>query len=293
MVLNMLTTCSMIKLGKVYGNLMVDLKASNRKLEDRAKRLIIHATGVDPACAGRALEAAGGHVKLAILMIKSGLDAPSAGALLERCEGRLAQAIPGSGARRRALMLRELQKKAVRRVVGMMSGTSVDGVDAAVVEIGGSAAAPQVKLLAFENRPYPPAVREQIFRLFQPQSATVDRVGYMNFLLGELYASAARSVIEKAGLGPEDIDLIGSHGQTIWHQPEICEKDGYPIRYTVQIGEGAVIAGRTGIPTVSDFRVADMAMEDRALLWYPFPNISYTGERTRRSCSRTSGGSGI
>ena len=93
MVLNMLTTCSMIKLGKVYGNLMVDLKASNRKLEDRAKRLIIHATGVDPACAGRALEAAGGHVKLAILMIKSGLDAPSAGALLERCEGRLAQAI--------------------------------------------------------------------------------------------------------------------------------------------------------------------------------------------------------
>ena len=93
MVLNMLTTCSMIKLGKVYGNLMVDLKASNRKLEDRAKRLIIHATGVDPACAGQALEAAGGHVKLAILMIKSGLDAPSAGALLERCEGRLAQAI--------------------------------------------------------------------------------------------------------------------------------------------------------------------------------------------------------
>ena len=159
-------------------------------------------------------------------------------------------------------MLRELQKKAVRRVVGMMSGTSVDGVDAAVVEIGGSAAAPQVKLLAFENRPYPPAVREQIFRLFQPQSATVDRVGYMNFLLGELYASAARSVIEKAGLRPGDIDLIGSHGQTIWHQPEICERDGWP-------------------------------WEDRALLWYPFPNISYTGERTRRSCSRTSGGSGI
>lgn len=167
-------------------------------------------------------------------------------------------------------MLRELQKKAVRRVVGMMSGTSVDGVDAAVVEIGGSAAAPQVKLLAFENRPYPPAVREQIFRLFQPQSATVDRVGYMNFLLGELYASAARSVIEKAGLRPGDIDLIGSHGQTIWHQPEICEKDGYPIRYTVQIGEGAVIAGRTGIPTVSDFRVADMAMGGQGAPLVPF-----------------------
>ena len=72
-------------------------------------------------------------------------------------------------------MLRELQKKAVRRVVGMMSGTSVDGVDAAVVEIGGSAAAPQVKLLAFENRPYPPAVREQIFRLACPHMIQLRR----------------------------------------------------------------------------------------------------------------------
>lgn len=92
----------------------------------------------------------------------------------------------------------------------------------------------------------------------------------MNFLLGELYASAARSVIEKAGLRPGDIDLIGSHGQTIWHQPEICERDGYPIRYTVQIGEGAVIAGRTGIPTVSDFRVADMAMGGQGAPLVPF-----------------------
>ena len=86
-------------------------------------------------------------------------------------------------------MLREIQKKPVRRVVGMMSGTSVDGVDAAVVEIGGSAGEPQVKLLAFENQPYPPAVREQIFALFRPETATVDKVGYMNFLLGELTPS--------------------------------------------------------------------------------------------------------
>ncbi|MDD5937734.1 MAG: N-acetylmuramic acid 6-phosphate etherase [Clostridiales bacterium] len=93
MVLNMLTTCSMIKLGKVYGNLMVDLKASNQKLEDRARRLIIHATGVDAGAAGDYLQKAGGHVKLAILMIKTGLEAGPARELLDRCGGRLAQAI--------------------------------------------------------------------------------------------------------------------------------------------------------------------------------------------------------
>ncbi|WP_295630126.1 N-acetylmuramic acid 6-phosphate etherase [uncultured Intestinimonas sp.] len=93
MVLNMLTTCSMVKLGKVYGNLMVDLKASNKKLEDRARRLIIHATGARPDQAADYLQRAGGHVKLAILMLESSLEAPEAQALLDRCEGRLALAI--------------------------------------------------------------------------------------------------------------------------------------------------------------------------------------------------------
>ena len=97
MVLNMLTTCSMIKLGKVYGNLMVDLKASNRKLEDRAKRLIVHATGVEEEQAERYLALAGGHVKLAILMIEGGLDAARSRDLLDRCEGHLSQAIRIAG----------------------------------------------------------------------------------------------------------------------------------------------------------------------------------------------------
>lgn len=93
MVLNMLTTCTMIRMGKVYGNLMVDLKASNKKLEDRAKRLIMRAAGVDETQAGRALALADGHVKLAILMEKSGLHKEAANALLERCGGMLAEAI--------------------------------------------------------------------------------------------------------------------------------------------------------------------------------------------------------
>lgn len=160
--------------------------------------------------------------------------------------------------------------KEVRHVVGMMSGTSVDGVDAAVVEISGTDSEPKVKLLAFENKPYPPQVREKIFSLFTPANATVDKVGYMNFLLGEIYAKSALSVIEKAGMKPEEIDVIGSHGQTIWHAPIPESPDGIPVAYTVQIGEGSVIAERTGILTVSDFRVADVAAGGQGAPLVPF-----------------------
>ena len=152
-----------------------------------------------------------------------------------------------------------ISEKEKRLVVGMMSGTSVDGVDAALVEISGSDENPKVTLLAFDNKPFPDQVREKIFELFRTETATVDKIGYMNFLLGELYAQAALAIIEKGGYKPEDIDVIGSHGQTIWHEPSDSDPDGFPIRYTVQIGEGSVIAQRTGVPAVTDFRVADMA----------------------------------
>ena len=167
-------------------------------------------------------------------------------------------------------MLEEIRGKPVRRVVGLMSGTSVDGIDAAVVEIGGTDEAPEVRLVAFEDRPWPEEVRKQIFPLFRPETATVDKIGYMNFLMGEIYARSVVSVVEKAGLTLADIDLIGSHGQTIWHGPEVCDKDGFPVIFTVQIGEGSVIAARTGVPTVSDFRVADMAVGGQGAPLVPF-----------------------
>ncbi len=93
LVLNMLSTCAMIKMGKVYGNLMVDLRASNQKLQDRARRLVIHATGAGEKRAQHLLDREGGQVKLAILMEKSGLEAEAARDRLEQCRGHLAQAI--------------------------------------------------------------------------------------------------------------------------------------------------------------------------------------------------------
>ncbi len=162
------------------------------------------------------------------------------------------------------------ERKEVRYVIGLMSGTSVDGIDAAVIEIAGDPYEGKIQLLEFENKPFPEAVRAKIFELFDTKHATVDKVGYLNVLLGELYARAAEAVIKKAGLTFKDIDCIGSHGQTIYHHPETCNQDGYPFGYTVQIGEGAVIANRTGIPCVSDFRVADMAVGGQGAPLVPF-----------------------
>ncbi|WP_334071456.1 MULTISPECIES: anhydro-N-acetylmuramic acid kinase [Paenibacillus] len=180
-----------------------------------------------------------------------------------------------------------------RYAVGLMSGTSVDGIDAAVVEIRGELdLKPQVRLVAFENFPYPASAREEIFALFDPRKATIDRVGRLNVWLGELFAEAALEVIRKAGLTPREIAWIGSHGQTIYHAPEAHERDGFDLRYTVQIGEGAVIAARTGIPCVSDFRVADMAAGGQGAPLVPFTEYLLYREEHRTLLLQNIGGIG-
>ncbi|QAY68476.1 anhydro-N-acetylmuramic acid kinase [Paenibacillus protaetiae] len=180
-----------------------------------------------------------------------------------------------------------------RYAVGLMSGTSVDGIDAAVVAMGSSPdGRPLAELVSFRNMPYPSVIRDEIFALFDPRYATVDRVGRMNVLLGELYAEAALTVIAEAGLAAADIAVIGSHGQTIWHAPEPEPAAGYDIAFTVQIGEGAVIAARTGIPCVSDFRAADMAAGGQGAPLVPFTEYVLYGERDRTLLLQNIGGIG-
>lgn len=189
-------------------------------------------------------------------------------------------------------MLERIAGKTVRRAVGLMSGTSVDGIDAAVVEIITVNAGIKIKLCAFENIPYSSSVRKKIMELFDVDTSTVDKLGYMNFLLGELFAQAALQVIKKAGLEAEDIDFIGSHGQTVYHQPQVSNEDGYDIRYTVQIGEGAVISARTGIPCVSDFRVADMAAGGQGAPLVPFTEYLLYSDEGKNVLLQNIGGIG-
>ena len=152
-----------------------------------------------------------------------------------------------------------IQQKERRRVVGLMSGTSADGVTAVVAEIVGSGVDTRVEISGFRTHPYPPDLREAVFDLFSPETSTVDRICEMNFVLGEFFAECAVKEVEACGLALDEIDLIGSHGQTIQHLPRSMEAFGYGSRSTLQIGEAAVIAARTGVPTVADFRKADIA----------------------------------
>ncbi|GAA0378339.1 anhydro-N-acetylmuramic acid kinase [Paenibacillus motobuensis] len=182
---------------------------------------------------------------------------------------------------------------ATRYAVGLMSGTSVDGIDAAVVRITGAAGTrPEVKLLGFENTPFSTQVRDEIFTLFDVKKATLDRVGRLNVWLGELFAEAALSVIAKSGLAPEDISHIGSHGQTLYHHPTDEIIGEYALRYTVQIGEGSVIAARTGITCVSDFRPADMAVGGQGAPLVPFTEHLLYGEEKRTLLLQNIGGIG-
>ena len=144
------------------------------------------------------------------------------------------------------------------KVVGLMSGTSGDGVDAALVDIGRRKSGLRVKLVAFHPLSYPRSLQQRILDV--SVSGTVSEICHLNALLGEWFANAALGVIRVAMLHPKDVALIGSHGQTVHHLPNGIKDTGVgAIRSTLQIAEPAVIVERTGITAVADFRPRDMA----------------------------------
>jgi anhydro-N-acetylmuramic acid kinase len=148
-----------------------------------------------------------------------------------------------------------------------MSGTSVDGIDAALVRIEGHGAHAKVEGLAFRSYPFPPALRAKVFRLFDPREARVDEICQLDFLLGEVFAAAVDRLLADCGRTHAEVDLVASAGQTIWHDPQpVVEAPNvdwidHPLvtRSTFAIGQSAVIAERTGITTVGDLRVRDVA----------------------------------
>jgi anhydro-N-acetylmuramic acid kinase len=136
-------------------------------------------------------------------------------------------------------------------VVGLISGTSVDAIDAAVVDITRDADTLEMRLLAYAEAPIEEALRARIDDLFSPQLSRVDELCEINVLLGEAFADAAARALREADV---QADLVASHGQTVWH-----EVTPGRARSTLQIGEPSVIAERLGVTTVADFRPRDIA----------------------------------
>jgi len=151
------------------------------------------------------------------------------------------------------------------RVAGVMSGTSLDGIDVAIVEIAGR----RIATIGVESRPYPEGVRRRLLGVSNAATHTRE-ISRLNFLLGELYARAVERACGRFGR----VELIGCHGQTIYHEGR-C--------HTLQIGEAAVIAERTGVPVVSGFRTRDIAAGGEGAPLVPF--LDYLVYRhPRRSC---------
>jgi anhydro-N-acetylmuramic acid kinase len=151
--------------------------------------------------------------------------------------------------------IKEIAAKGKIRIAGLMSGTSVDGVDVAIVDIRRR----KVDLLAFGVFPYSDALRREILGLCNPESARLEGICHYNFVLGEMFADSVVKLCRKSRIALNSIDLVGSHGQTIYHNPRGKRYSKKTIRSTLQIGEPSVIAQRLGITTVADFRPRDMA----------------------------------
>jgi len=155
--------------------------------------------------------------------------------------------------------LDELKRKKTKLVVGLLSGTSADGVDAVLVRITRIRAGVRVRQLAFTTVPYPPGLKDALLANSLPGSSSVDVVCRLNVLVAYCFADAVRRIATKARVPMTRIDLIGSHGQTVQHLPVAEKLFGIEIRSTLQLGSPSTIAVRTGIPTVGDFRAADVA----------------------------------
>lgn len=156
-------------------------------------------------------------------------------------------------------------------VAGVMSGTSADGINVALVRVMGRGFRTRFELLSHREYPYPDAVRKAVLSAMNAKSASVANLARLSYVLAELYADAVLATEKHARVKSE---LVGCHGQTIYHQGEEAAYLGRKVAATWQTGEGAVLAARVGAPVVSDFRPADMAAGGKGAPLVPF--LDYT-----------------
>ena len=177
------------------------------------------------------------------------------------------------------------------KIIGLMSGTSVDGIDAALVEITGTDWDLQVQLLAGKTYPYPRELRAQILAVCASEKISIAEFAQLDDAIAYQFAQAVQTIQTTHF----QADLIGSHGQTVFHRPPIkgdTDKANHTLGYTLQLGRGAVIARLTGIPTVSNFRVADIAVGGEGAPLVPKIDACLLSHPTKNRCVQNIGGIG-
>ena len=168
-------------------------------------------------------------------------------------------------------------------VLGLMSGTSADGIDVALASISGAPPHLRARLLGHTSSKFPPALRKEILRVAEQHPIAAGELSQLNFRLGEVFAEAALAACRKFHVSPKRVALIGSHGQTIFHQGKPAPYLGHATASTLQIGEPSVIAAGTGITTVGDFRPADMALGGQGAPLVPYADyLLYRHEKLGR-----------
>jgi anhydro-N-acetylmuramic acid kinase len=174
-------------------------------------------------------------------------------------------------------------------VAGIMSGTSADGIDVALVRITPSTSRPKIKLLAHHVVPYPAPLRKAVLAAMNAQSTSTAELARLDWRLGIAYADAVRAALKKH---PVSLDLIGCHGQTIYHQARPSTYAGKQIACTWQIGEPALIAREISVPVVSNFRPADMAAGGQGAPLVPLLDVALFAHASRARVLQNIGGIG-
>lgn len=221
--------------------------------------------------------------------------------------------------------LLKIRHKSPKKIIGLMSGTSMDGIDACLTEISGSGRYTKVQIFAFDTYSYDEYTRTALLEACDPDISRVDKICQLNFHLGKLFANAAKEIAKKAGIPLTSIDLIGSHGQTIYHSSGIRfqpggrqQHPGVPSKTTpksnsltngkrncknqliresiwnsgstLQIGEPSVIAQETGITTVADFRKRDIAAGGQGAPLVPYVDFILFGNTGKGRAIQNIGG---
>jgi anhydro-N-acetylmuramic acid kinase len=175
------------------------------------------------------------------------------------------------------------------RIAGIMSGTSLDGIDVAIIDITGSGFKAKINVLTSHSVPYPRQIREALLAVSNTSTQTGD-ISRLNFLLGELYVEALEETAERAQIPLNTVKLIGCHGQTIFHEGQGAQYLGKKVASTFQIGESSVISERTGIDVISNFRERDVAAGGKGAPLVPYLDYLLIRHRGRGRVAVNIGG---